>query len=215
MGHFALRQLATTWGSPGHHRDKPLWTDGCPRSPGHDKEAAGCQIRGQMPRPGTPSWRVMQDSLMASDQPLQGGSDDEQSSPSVAALVVAGGIVAAATTTFGPAGAVAGAMLTPAAAVLVEKAAAEWRREGQRRAGVALNQAARDSGSSVEELLERITSEPSRLGLLADTIEAARSRSCRQAVARIEPWRLGPVVAAVHFYATPTDQLQRGRGWVP
>jgi hypothetical protein len=64
-------------------------------------------------------------------------------------------------------------MLTPMAAELMDKAAAEWRREGQRRAGLALSEAADESGMSIEDLLERSAADPSRLALLAEAIEAA------------------------------------------
>jgi hypothetical protein len=98
---------------------------------------------------------------------------DPTSNPSVAAMVVAGGIVAAATATLGPAGAVTAAVLSPMAAELLEKAAAEWRREGERRAGVALSEALLTAHASIEEFLNTIGSDPARLNLLAETIDAA------------------------------------------
>jgi hypothetical protein len=88
-------------------------------------------------------------------------------------MIVAGGIVAAATAAFGPGGAIAGAMLTPAAELLVERAAAEWRAEGQRRTGLALSHAATASETSVEQFLERCIENPTRLALLAAAVEAA------------------------------------------
>lgn len=105
------------------------------------------------------------------------GTDKLPESPTLAAMVVAGGIVAAATASFGPPGAIAAAMLTPGAERLVEKAAAEWRREGQRKAAVALSEAADDSGTSVEHILEQMGSHPSRLALLAEALNVAARTS--------------------------------------
>jgi hypothetical protein len=97
--------------------------------------------------------------------------------PSFAAMAVAGGNVAAATATLRPAGAVAAAVLTPVATDLLVKALDEWRREGQRRAGVALGEAAQTAGASIEDLLNTIGSDPARLSLLAETIDAATRSS--------------------------------------
>lgn len=104
-----------------------------------------------------------------------GGDPQEHASesPSVAAMIVAGGIVAASTAAFGPGGAIAGAMLTPAAEVLVERAAAEWRAEGQRRVGLALSHAASTSETTVEKILESCIADSTRLALLARAVEAS------------------------------------------
>lgn len=110
---------------------------------------------------------------MSRDDERIGGTSEPAAEPGRADYIVAGMLVAAGTASLGPAGAVAGAFLTPIAADFLARAHAEWAGERDRKSQILLESAAESAQMSVEDLLERILGDPSKVRLLADAARAA------------------------------------------
>src|ERR1700691_5489268 len=111
------------------------------------------------------------------EESFQIGEDDSAdrllpAQPGLAAVAGAG-VALAPLAAYGPIGAAFAAVLTPAAAAILQGAAAELTQARTQRAARMLKDAAVHGGLDVEELLRRIGADPIKLGLLSDTMQAA------------------------------------------